>query len=80
MLQTGSGFVIVCYCLFQVQSIRLVRDKETDKFKGFAYVEFHNEHSLREALQFDGAVSNTFTTVFALNFCNFLHRCQQRFR
>ncbi|XGW17637.1 hypothetical protein V3C99_002326 [Haemonchus contortus] len=34
--------------------IRMVRDRETDKFKGFAYVEFNSAKDLEKVLEWDG--------------------------
>ncbi|KRX28136.1 Eukaryotic translation initiation factor 4H [Trichinella nelsoni] len=40
----------------QVTSSRLVYDRDTDQFKGFAYVEFGNAESLEMALKLDGGM------------------------
>ncbi|KIH62967.1 hypothetical protein ANCDUO_06747, partial [Ancylostoma duodenale] len=34
--------------------VRMVRDRETDKFKGFAYVEFNTADELRKVLDING--------------------------
>uniref|UniRef100_A0A0K0EDC9 RRM domain-containing protein n=1 Tax=Strongyloides stercoralis TaxID=6248 RepID=A0A0K0EDC9_STRER len=34
--------------------VKMVRDRETDKFKGYAYVEFRTREDLAKALQFNG--------------------------
>ncbi|KAL0130923.1 hypothetical protein PUN28_002486 [Cardiocondyla obscurior] len=39
-----------------VKVIRLVKDRDTDKFKGFCYVEFEDLSDLEAALEMDGAV------------------------
>lgn len=40
-----------------VKNIRLVKDKETDRFKGFCYVEFETAKDLQEAVSMDGTVA-----------------------
>lgn len=39
-----------------VKNIRLVKDKETDKFKGFCYVEFETAGDLETAVSMDGNI------------------------
>lgn len=38
-----------------IKNTRMVRDKETAKFKGFAYVEFEDLESLKKAIDMNGA-------------------------
>ncbi|CAF1194637.1 unnamed protein product, partial [Rotaria sordida] len=42
----------------KVKQVRLVRDRLTDRFRGFAYVDFEDEGSLRRAIELDGTCIN----------------------
>ena len=39
-----------------LKTVRMVRDRETDKFRGFCYVEFETAEILEQALTMNGAV------------------------
>ncbi|XP_052868867.1 eukaryotic translation initiation factor 4H-like isoform X1 [Anopheles cruzii] len=41
---------------YAVKSVRLVKDKETDVFKGFCYVEFETLEHLQKVLELDGCI------------------------
>uniref|UniRef100_A0A1I8F3K6 RRM domain-containing protein n=1 Tax=Macrostomum lignano TaxID=282301 RepID=A0A1I8F3K6_9PLAT len=47
-----STFFSAC----KIRSIRMVRDRETDAFRGFAYVEFEDTVSVKKALELNGAL------------------------
>lgn len=42
----------------KVKQVRLVRDRQTDRFRGFAYVDFDDAESLRSAIALDGTCVN----------------------
>ncbi|XP_067637892.1 eukaryotic translation initiation factor 4H isoform X2 [Eurosta solidaginis] len=51
-----QGDVIKIFQEFEVKNVRLVKDRETDQFKGFCYVEFETLDNLERALECDGRI------------------------
>lgn len=51
-----QGDVIQIFKSFTVKNVRLVKDKETDAFKGFCYVEFETIEELENAIKLDGRI------------------------
>ncbi|KAF7390209.1 hypothetical protein HZH68_012066 [Vespula germanica] len=51
-----QGDVNKIFNQLNIKGIRLVKDRETDRFKGFCYVEFEDLADLEAALDLDGAV------------------------
>ncbi|XP_034103717.1 eukaryotic translation initiation factor 4H isoform X2 [Drosophila sulfurigaster albostrigata] len=51
-----QGDVTKIFKDFEVKNVRLVKDRETDQFKGFCYVEFETLDNLERALECDGRI------------------------
>ncbi|XP_023166948.1 eukaryotic translation initiation factor 4H isoform X2 [Drosophila hydei] len=51
-----QGDVMKIFNDFEVKHVRLVKDRETDQFKGFCYVEFETLDNLERALECDGRI------------------------
>lgn len=48
--------MIQIFSSLTVKNVRLVKDKDTDQFKGFCYVEFETIQELEEAVNLDGRI------------------------
>lgn len=51
-----QGDIIKIFENQTVKGVRLVKDRETDQFKGFCYVEFESVTDLEQALELDGRI------------------------
>jgi RNA recognition motif-containing protein len=54
--------------IIQILTIRILRDKESDRPKGFGYVEFEDLESLTKALQLSGEVWDVFFIGLLLHY------------
>lgn len=48
--------MIQIFSKLTVKNVRLVKDKDTDQFKGFCYVEFETCEELEDAVNLDGRI------------------------
>lgn len=55
-----QGDIDIIFKNFNLKQVRMVRDRETDKFRGYCYVEFDTAESLNQALALNGAVNYKF--------------------
>ncbi|ALC47603.1 CG1340 [Drosophila busckii] len=51
-----QGDVMKIFDDFDVKSVRLIKDRETDEFKGYGYVEFETPEQLKRALSRNGRI------------------------
>lgn len=72
---------------FKVKSVRLVRDRDTDEFKGFCYVEFEDLESLERAISLDSSITVngncikvSINTIHNILYCLHLLTCCNRFQ
>ena len=52
-----QGDVTKIFDKYDIKSVRLIKDKETDQFKGFCYVEFESIDHFEEVLSLDGRIT-----------------------
>ncbi|XP_050501854.1 eukaryotic translation initiation factor 4H-like [Diabrotica virgifera virgifera] len=58
-----QGDINVVFKDLNVKNIRLVKDKETDRFKGFGYVEFETLHDLEQAISMNVEVDGNILKI-----------------
>ncbi|XP_017079563.2 heterogeneous nuclear ribonucleoprotein 87F [Drosophila eugracilis] len=51
-----QGDVMKIFSDFEVKKVRLIKDRETDEFKGYGYVEFETLSQLKQALSCNGRI------------------------